>query len=113
MIIFIGMISFVVAITMCGLIYMCKTKCEFQWCCTCKKNLAQVGVFVDYIFIRKSKTCQEKCEFQWCFTCKKSKSVEKEEENQIYGDYYYTDGRTRATEMEVKFQMSQNMLRIS
>ena len=76
LIIFIGMISFVVAITMGGLIYMCKTKCEFQWCCTCQKNFPQVGVFVG-----KSKTFQTKCKFQCC-KCKKSKSVEKEEENQ-------------------------------
>ena len=75
LIIFIGMISFVVAITMGGLIYMCKTNCKFQWCCTCKKNL------------------------------------EKRDVNLIYGDYYYTDGRSMATEMEVMFQIIQNMLR--
>ena len=65
LIIFIGMISFVVAITMGGLIYMCKTNCEFQCCCTCKKNLEKTDV------------------------------------NLIYGEYYYTDGRSMATEMEV------------
>ena len=65
LIIFIGMISFVVAITMGGLIYMCKTNCEFQCCCTCNKNLEKTDV------------------------------------NLIYGDYYCTDGRSMATEMEV------------
>ena len=45
-----------------------------------------------------------KCKVQCCCKCKKSnKEVEKEEENQIYGEYYYTDGRRRATEMEVRF----------
>ena len=75
LIIFIGMISFVVAITMGGLIYMCKTNCKFQCCCKCKKNLEKTDV------------------------------------NLIYGDYYYTDGRSMATEMEVVSQIIQDMLR--
>ena len=45
---------------------------------------------------KNDKTFQTK----WC-NCKKSKCVEKEEENQIYGEYYFTDGRRMATEMEV------------
>ena len=46
--IFIGMVSFVVAMTMTGLIYMCKTQCKFQCCCTCKKNLEKRDVNLIY-----------------------------------------------------------------
>ena len=58
-----------------------------------------LGVLVYMMFKRK-------CELQRCFKCKSKKgrkTVEKEEENQDYGEYYFTDGRRMATEMEVRF----------
>ena len=33
--------------------------------------------------------------------------MEKRDVNQIYGEYYYSDGREMATEMEVIFQIVQ------
>ena len=43
--------------------------------------------------------CKTNCECQCCCKCK---NLEKMDVNQIYGEYYYDDGRRRATEMEFR-----------
>ena len=45
------------------------------------------------------------CQLQCCCKCKKD--LEKTDVNQIYGEYYYSDGREMATEMEVIFKIVQ------
>ena len=44
-----------------------------------------------------------------CFCCCRClKKLEKEDDNQIYGDYYYSDGERRAGVLEVVFTTTAN-----
>ena len=61
--------------------------------------LLLVGVVLVLVFMRRKK--QQRV----------AKNLEKTDVNLIYGEYYYTDGRSMATEMEVVSQIIQNMLR--
>ena len=45
------------------------------------------------------------CKYQCLCCCRKE--LEKTDVNQIYGEYYYSDGREMATEMEVIFKIVQ------
>ena len=72
------MMSFVVALTLVGLIYMCRTNCDFR--------------------------CFDR--FALC------KNLEKEDINQIYGDYSFSnDGDRIESVMEVGFEIIDSIIR--